>query len=387
MNHSKLISQTATLLELAVTFTRLGLFAFGGPAAHIALMEEEFVRRKQWLTHEEFLDLLGATNLIPGPNSTEMAIHIGHKVAGLRGLLVAGACFIAPAFFIVWLLAWFYMAYGSLPQFQSVFHGIKPVILAVIAQACWKLSQTALKDKWLVFFAFIALVLYLLLDNELLILFFIAILNLIVRLKLNPPQNKSISLILLLSPIFKVWAQVTSQHKASLEDLFGYFVKVGSVLFGSGYVLVAFLQNDLVDKYHWITQQQLMDAIAVGQFTPGPVFTTATFIGYLISGHFGAILATFGIFTPAFFFVALSAPLIPRLRRSRWTSPILDGLNTASLSLMLAAALVLAKPSLFSLYGALMFLISLILLVRFKTNSAWLIFFSGVLGYFNLINF
>jgi chromate transporter len=379
-----------SIFEIAVVFARIGITAFGGPAAHIAMMEMEIVRRRAWISQEEFLDLLSATNLIPGPNSTEMAIHIGRRMAGWRGLVVAGASFIGPAFLIVWAISWFYMSFRSLPSFQSIFIGVKPVVLAVVAQAIWSLSKTAIRDRVLSLFAALALTLYLVFGNELLILLLIAILNLLVRLKLKVPRGKSLIIIwagsIFLYPWTQALAQAMEKNKVAIEDLFGYFLKVGSVLFGSGYVLIAFLQNDLVDGSHWVTKQQLVDAIAVGQFTPGPVFTTATFIGYVIAGHKGAVVATIGIFLPAFLFVGLSAPFIPALRRSAWTAPILDGLNIASLSLMAGAALILAKGTINSVYGALVFGLSLILLVRFKINSAWLILIAGLLGFFNLTN-
>jgi chromate transporter len=384
------VIKTPKLSELAFVFGKMGTTAFGGPAAHIAMMEEEVVRRRQWLSKEEFLDMLGATHLIPGPNSTEMAIHIGHKMAGWRGLFVAGSTFIVPAFLIVWAIAWFYVKYGSLPAIQSLFLGVKPVILAVIGQAIWSLSRTAVKDRILAVLAALALALYLVWSNEIIILFLIALLNLIVRQKLRPPQSKSLWLALLstvfFSPLLKLNAQIMDSSKAGVEHLFWYFAKVGSVLFGSGYVLIAFLQSDLVDKHQWISQQQLVDAITVGQFTPGPVFTTATFIGYLISGNQGAVLATIGIFAPAFFFVAVSAPFLPALRKSRWTAPILDGLNVASLSLMAGAALILAKDTIGSIYGILIFALSLVLLIKFKINSAWLILGASLLGYFGFAN-
>ncbi len=386
---SPLPAQRPTLSEIALLFLRLGTTAFGGPAAHIAMMEEEVVRRRRWLSPEEFLDLLGATNLIPGPNSTEMAIHVGHKMAGWRGLVTAGIAFIGPAFLIVWAIAWSYVKFGSLPAFQSVFLAIKPVILAVVAQAIWNLSRSALKNRILAGLAVLALVLYLVWGNEILILFLIAALNLALRLMRRPPTDRAALFLLmgtgLLQPLARAWGQTAQRLIPPPEALFGYFAKVGSVLFGSGYVLIAFLQNDLVDKYSWITQQQLIDAIAVGQFTPGPVFTTATFIGYLISGNVGAVTATVGIFAPAFAFVALSAPLLPALRRSRWTSPVLDGLNVASLSLMAGAGFILAKGTVGSPYGAIAFAVSLGLLMKFKVNSAWLIALAGVLGYCDLV--
>ncbi|MBK7844041.1 MAG: chromate efflux transporter [Bdellovibrionales bacterium] len=379
-----------SIFEIAVVFARIGITAFGGPAAHIAMMETEIVSRRGWISQEEFLDLLSATNLIPGPNSTEMAIHIGRRMAGWRGLVVAGASFIGPAFLIVWAISWFYMSFSSLPSFQSIFIGVKPVILAVVAQAIWSLSKTAIRDRVLALFAALALTLYLVFGNELLILLLIAILNLLFRLELKVPRGKSFIIIwvssIFLYPWIQALAQAMEKNKVAIEDLFGYFLKVGSVLFGSGYVLIAFLQSDLVYRYHWVTKQHLVDAIAVGQFTPGPVFSTATFIGYVIAGHKGAVVATIGIFLPAFLFVGLSAPLIPALRRSAWTAPILDGLNMASLSLMAGAALILAKGTINSVYGALVFGLSLILLVRFKINSAWLILIAGLLGFFNLTN-
>jgi chromate transporter len=371
------------LKEIALVFLKLGTTAFGGPAAHIAMMEAELVRKRQWLSHADFLDLIGAANLIPGPNSTEVAIHTGHKVGGWRGLLTAGVSFIVPAFLIVWLLAWFYVKYGSLPALQSVFLGIKPVILAVIAQAVWNLARTAVKDKILAALCLISLLLYFAYQNEVLILFAVALANLIVRLKVPPVKTKVLWAIvpaICLIPLGRVIAQANAAMEVPIESLFTYFAKVGSVLFGSGYVLIAFLQNDLVDHDHWLTSRQLLDAIAVGQFTPGPVFTTATFIGYLISGNSGAVAATVGIFVPAFFFVAISAPFIPAMRQSKWTAPILDGLNVASLSLMMGASLILAKPAVFSVYGAVAFLVSLILLTRFKVNSAWLVLAGGIIG-------
>jgi chromate transporter len=364
-----------SLTEIATTFLKLGSTAFGGPAAHIAMMEEYLVRRKKWLSHEEFLDFVGAANLIPGPNSTEMAIHIGYKMGAWRGLLFAGVCFIFPAFLIVWLLAWSYVEFGSLPRFQSVLLSIKPVIVAVIAQAMWNLSKSAVKDKILFSLGLVALFLYMMGLNEPIILISIAATNLLLRTKPLAPGKIPLGIIIL--PILltglRSWASLNENNRISVENIFGYFAKVGSLLFGSGYVLIAFLKSDLVDKYQWINQQQLLDAIAIGQFTPGPVFTTATFIGYLISGNMGALAATLGIFVPAFFFVAVTAPFLPRLRKSRWTSPLLDGLNVASLSLMIGAGALLANGSLQTIYEALVFLLSFYLLIRHKVNSAWLI--------------
>lgn len=371
------------LKEIAYVFLKLGVTAFGGPAAHIAMMDEELVKRRKWLDRESFLDLLSAANLIPGPNSTEVAIHVGHKMRGWPGLLVAGVSFIVPAFLIVWAIAWFYVRFGSLPTFQATFMGIKPIILAVIGQAIWSLSRTAIKDKILGVLGVGALAVYLLGYNEILILFLVAILNMTVRLNISSTKSKMLWLSMptfLLVKWDKAFAQVSEAVSVPAENIFLFFAKIGSVLFGSGYVLIAFLQSDLVERYHWITQQQLLDAVAVGQFTPGPVFTTATFIGYLISGNHGAVVATVGIFLPAFFFVAVTAPFLPRLRKSKWTAPLLDGLNVASLSLMAGAGILLAKSSEFSFYSVAAFTGALILLTRFKVNSAWLVLAGGILG-------
>ena len=347
-----------SLIEIAFSFIKLGCTAFGGPAAHIAMMEADLVQKKKWLTTEEFLDLNAATNLIPGPNSTELAIHIGYKKAGWPGLIVAGVCFILPAFLIVWAIAWFYIEYGNLPAFKAIFIAVIPVIIAVIVQAIQNLTRSAVKNisHWIL--AALALAGFLWGLHELIILFSIAALNLLWSLNLRDTRIS-------IAPF----------------AVFLYFTKVGSVLFGSGYVLIAFLQNDLVHKYQWITEQQLIDAIAVGQFTPGPVFTTATFIGYIIAGHFGAVAATLGIFLPAFIFVALSAPFISKLRSSKNISSFLDGLNIASLSLMAGAAILLIRENAFSLYFAIVFIVSFLLLTRFKINSAWVLLAAAALSF------
>jgi len=275
--------------QVALLFLKLGTITFGGPAAHIAMMEDEVVRRRRWLSTEEFLDLLGATNLIPGPNSTEMAIHVGHRQAGWKGLLVAGCCFIMPAALIVTAFAWAYTRYRSVPEVTGVLYGVKPVIIAVVLQALWALGRTAL------------------------------------------------------------------------------------VLYGSGYVLLAFLRADLVERWHWLSEAQLLDAIAVGQVTPGPVFTTATFIGYLLGGPVGAFAATVGIFLPAFFFVGVSGPLIPRIRRSPTASAFLDGVNAASLALMAVVTYRLGRAAVVGPATVALALVSTALLLRFRINSAWLV--------------
>ncbi|MBO9541440.1 chromate efflux transporter [bacterium] len=368
------------LLEVALLFLKLGTTAFGGPAAHIAMMEDEVVRRRGWLSRERFLDLLGATNLIPGPNSTELAIHVGHHVAGWRGLLIAGACFILPATLIVGAIAWLYTRFGALPAMAGLLVGVKPVVIAVVAQALWGLGRTALKSRLLAVAALGALVLCLLGVNELAILFGTGgAFALACRLRERRADLPRAELALLpffsgLVPAAPVAAPV------GLWPLFAFFVKVGSVLFGSGYVLLAFLRADLVQRWGWLTDAQLLDAIAVGQVTPGPVFTTATFIGYLLGGGPGAAIATLGIFLPAFCFVALSAPLIPRLRSSPTMGSFLDGLNVASLALMAAVTWQLARSSLVDPLSIGLALMSLLLLVRFKWSSVWLMACGAALG-------
>jgi chromate transporter len=374
-----------SLGQLSLVFFKMGLTSFGGPAAHIALMEEEVVRRRQWISHEEFLDLLGATNLIPGPNSTEMAIHIGHRMGGWRGLIVAGVSFITPAFLIVWAAAWFYVQYGSLPAVRTIFQCVLPVILAVIAQAVLNLSKSAIKNRTLGVLCALSLLLFLTEGHEILILFSVAAANMLVHVRQSPKSTATMLVgITTAATTFahRAWAQIQVIEKAPALDVFGYFAKVGSVLFGSGYVLIAFLKSDLVDRLQWLTQQQLVDAVAIGQFTPGPVFTTATFIGYLVSGHQGAWLATLGIFAPAFFFVAISAPWIPKMRASAKMGHFLDGLNVASLGMMAGAAFLLAKGVTLPWLSLGLFAVSLYLLIRYRLNSAWLILAAGAVGFF-----
>ena len=379
------IPERHRLTELATLFLKLGVTAFGGPAAHIAIMEDEVVRRRQWLTHEEFLDLLGATNLIPGPNSTEMAIHIGHRRAGWPGLLVAGSCFILPAALIVTAIAWAYVRFGQLPKAEGLLYGAKPVIIAVVLQALWGLGRSALKTKPLAVLGMLATTLSLLGFNELVILFGAGLLVAAARSsfkQLQPPGK--VTSLLAAMPGFPV--AVTAALPAAMATPFGvwpmflFFLKVGSVLFGSGYVLLAFLRADLVDRWGWLTEGQLLDAIAVGQFTPGPVFTTATFIGYVLAGVPGATVATIGIFLPAFFFVAISGPLVPRLRRSPFAGAFLDGVNVASLALMAAVTWQLAQVALTDWIGVLLASISGVLLFRFRVNSAWLVLGGAVVG-------
>jgi chromate transporter len=359
---------------LAWVFLKLGTTAFGGPAAHIALMEEEVVRRRHWLTQEEFLDLLGATNLIPGPNSTEMAIHIGHRRGGWAGLLVAGSCFIFPAALMVTGLAWGYVRYGRLPQVEGLLYGVKPVIIAIVIQALWRLGRKAVKDRWLAAIALAGTGLNFIGLNELLILLASGLLVIALRFGLNRPSRAYSSLMpLLAAPVALGSVSAHAAVPFSLEALFLFFLKVGSVLFGSGYVLLAFLRADLVERWQWLSEQQLLDAIAVGQVTPGPLFTTATFIGYQLGGIPGAAIATAGIFLPAFFFVAVSGPLLPRLRSSRVAGAFLDGVNVASLALMAVVTLRLGIAAVVDWLSVLLAILGATLLFKFRVNSIALV--------------
>ncbi|MBS1795331.1 MAG: chromate efflux transporter [Acidobacteria bacterium] len=374
--------ETASLGELAFLFLRLGTVAFGGPAAHIAMMEEEIVRRRGWLTREKFLDLLGAANLIPGPNSTELAIHIGYERAGWPGLFVAGTCFILPAALIVTALAWSYVAFGKLPEVSGILYGVKPVIIAVVLQALWGLGKTAVKTKLLAVSGVIVLVLCFSGINELALLFGTGfVLMFVDRLKRRLEKGESALQSFFPSALLLFQSSAPATAAAfGLWPLFLFFLKVGAVLFGSGYVLLAFLRADLVERWGWLTNEQLLDAIAVGQITPGPVFTTATFIGYLLGGTSGAAAATVGIFLPAFVFVGLSGWIVPRLRRSPAMAAFLDGVNVASLALMVFVAYELGRSALIDRVTILLFLLSAVLLIRFKLNSAWLVIGGALTG-------
>jgi chromate transporter len=379
--------ERASLGGLAILFLRLGTTAFGGPAAHIAMMEDEVVRRRRWLSREKFLDLLGATNLIPGPNSTELAIHIGHQQKGWPGLIVAGSCFILPAALIVTGFAWAYVRYGSLPQLQWILYGVKPIIIAIVLQALWGLSRSAAKTKFLAAVGLAALVLSFLGVNELLVLFGAGLVVALSRWLFDLRKRKgSVSAALFFATPFASFIQTTATAGAGaapfgLWPLFLFFLKVGSVLFGSGYVLLAFLRGDLVERWHWLTDAQLMDAIAVGQVTPGPVFTTATFIGYVLAGPKGAALATLGIFLPAFIFVAISGPLVPRLRRSLIMGAFLDGVNVGSLALMAVVTYELGRAALMDFTTVALAVISAVLLIRWRVNSAWLVLGGALVGF------
>jgi len=383
--------------EVARVFLRLGTTAFGGPAAHVAMMEDEFVRRHRWLSHAEFLDMLGAVNLIPGPNSTEMAIYVGYRRAGWKGLVLGGVCFLLPAMAIVTALAWAYVRFGALPQVAGPLYGVKPVVIAIILQALWGLGRRVITTWQSVLVAALATLagwwnvdpLSLVLWGGLALLAGagsvsprfaeggnrrwrpLAVLTLAVG---------GILALIHLAPL--LWATSPGQNAQpfGLGPLFLYFLKIGAVLYGTGYVLVAFLEGDLVHRWHWLTPQQLLDATAVGQVTPGPLFTTATFIGYFKGGLLGAVLATVGIFLPSFVFIALGGALFPRLRRSPTAGAFLDGVNLAALALMAVVSLRLGREAVCDWTTAALFLASAILLVRFRVNSAWLVLGGALAG-------
>ncbi|HET7459227.1 MAG TPA: chromate efflux transporter [Gemmatimonadaceae bacterium] len=379
-------SARTSLAELAGLFLKLGTIAFGGPAAHVAMMEDEVVRRRRWLTREEFLDYLGATNLIPGPNSTELAIHVGHARAGWPGLIVAGACFILPAALIVGAIAWGYVRYGALPAAAGLLYGVKPVVIAVVVQALFGLGHSAVKSRWLASLGIAAVVATALGANELLVL---AAAGVVAGTWGSLRRRPVAAAGAWLPPLFPLGGGAVTTAAAAaggvvastgLWTIFGVFAKIGAVLFGSGYVLLAFLRADLVTRLHLLTERQLLDAVAVGQVTPGPVFTTATFIGYVLAGAPGAAVATLGIFLPAFVFVAISGPLVPRLRRSPVAGAVLDGVNVASLALMAVVTWHLARAALVDWLTVALALAGTLLLVHYRVNSAWLVLGGAVIG-------
>lgn len=369
--------------ELVKLFGTLGTVAFGGPAAHVAMMRTEVVTRRRWMSEQEFLDLVAATHLIPGPNSTELAIHIGHRRAGWRGLIVAGSAFILPATLIVMAVSWVYVTYGALPDVRAVMGGIGPVVIAIVAHGLWGMARSAVKSVPLAVLGMGALVAVLTGVHELVVLGAAVLGALVVRgagvrgagvLSAIAGGGTSLSASML--------AATTTPF--SMGTMFGMFLKTGTVLFGSGYVLLAFLRADFVERLGWLTEGQLVDAIAVGQITPGPVFTTATFIGYLLSGPYGALVATLGIFLPAFVFVAITAPIVPKLRSSPLMSALLDAVTVASLGLMAAVTWQLARVAVHDWLTAAIALVSFAALVHTRVHSGWLVLAGAALGWLTL---
>ena len=383
-----------SLGELAFFFLRLGFTAFGGPAAHIAMMEDELVRRRKWLSREKFLDLLGASNLIPGPSSSELAIHIGYLRGGWAGLVVGGCCFILPAAILVGIIAWAYVRFGQLPAVAAVLYGVKPVVIAVILQALLGLGRTAIKTKLLGIVGVVCVGLSALQVNLVLVLFgagtTVALLHSLLRRQsrkeIAVPMVFASSLRAARAGLGRIFPWMTAAGAAGLAvvpgmwPLFLVFLRIGSIVFGSGYVLLAFLRADLVAHRGWLTDSQLVDAVAIGQVTPGPVFTSATFIGYLLRGPAGALVATIGIFLPAFVLVAASGPLIPLIRRSSTASAFLDGANVASLALMAVVSYQLGRSAIVDWLTIILAIASAVLLLRFRTNSVWLVLGGATIG-------
>lgn len=364
--------------EVAIVFLRLGLVAFGGPVAHTALMREEIVRRRGWVDDQRFADLMGATNLIPGPNSTELAIHLGHDRAGWRGLVVAGVAFILPAALMVAGLAWAYVEYGETPAVEGVLYGVVPVVVAIIAWALVALARTVLASPWPAVLAAAALAAYLLGVDELVVLFAgaaVAALSHVARRLGEHRRHHLLGLPLLAgAPVFG------DPTGAQLSQLFWTMLKIGAVLYGSGYVLLAFLEGDFVDRLGWVSREQVLDAVSIGQVTPGPVFTTATFLGYVVAGLPGAALATVAIFLPSFVFVGLLTRLVDWLRARAWTSALLDGLNATALALMAGVSLQLGRTALVDPLTIALGVVTLLLLWRTRLNSAWFIAAGALIG-------
>jgi chromate transporter len=398
------------LRELAALFLKLGCIGFGGPAAHIALMEEEVIRKRQWLTRQQFLDLLGAANLIPGPTSTEMAISVGFVRAGWLGLCVAGASFILPAALITAGFAWAYVHFGSLPQAASLLAGIKPAVVAIIAVAISRLGKAAVKDLPLAGLGVVALAAFFLGLNPIAILFGGGILGMVVKsgsdfhrpggtrvvagmfasmfasmfpgLGSRSPRPATWATLLRSFAVFGAASAATAPvaAKVSLGRIALFFLKVGAVLYGGGYVLLAFLDQGLVRQHAWLTQQQLLDSVAIGQFTPGPVLSTATFIGYLLGGAPGAAVATVAIFLPSFFYVALLAPVLFKLRRSPWMAAFLDSVNVCAIALMAGVTVRLAQDALRAWPAWVIAAVAAAVLLRWKLSPAWVVLGGGVAG-------
>jgi chromate transporter len=369
----ELSSEPSRLSEVMRLFLRLGATGFGGPAAHISMMQEEVVDKRQWLSRQGFLDLLGATNLIPGPNSTEMTIHIGYLRAGWRGLLLGGASFILPAMLITMGFGWIYVTYGSVPALDWLMAGIYPVVIAIIFKALVDLGRQAIKGWLAAILGLATFVLYLLGVNEVLLLLAGAVVALLAA-------NQARKMAGLAVPALGLFAaQQASVY--SLSTLFFTFLKIGFVLYGSGYVLLAFLHSNFVEGLGWLTQDQLLTAITIGQVTPGPVFTTATFIGYILGGVPGALAATVGIFLPAFVLVAVTNPYIPRMRASAGASALLDGVNAVSLGLMGGVTLQLSRTAFIDWLTIALGLISLLCLFRYRINPTWLILGGALIGF------
>ena len=371
------MSETQKLKQVAAVFFKLGLFAFGGPAAHIAMMEHEVVTKKKWMTREHYLDLIGATNLIPGPNSTEMTMHCGYQRAGKKGLFIAGISFIFPAVFITAILGYLYVLYGALPQVQPFIKGIQPAVMAIIASAVIKLGKKAVKNWELALLGTLFLAASLLGINQIVLLLGGGIAGMCLFLIQSKIQHTTS----LFAPPFMVFIISEIGTKLSAMGIFLKFLKVGSILYGSGYVLFAYLETELVTNA-LLSQTQLIEAIGIGQFTPGPVLSTATFIGYQLGGFWGAIAATAGIFMPSFLFVWLLNPLIPKMRKSKVLGYFLDSINVAAVAIMLAVLITMSQQTLVDWQTALIAVLSGVLIFKFKKVSVmWVLIMGAILGY------
>ncbi len=372
----KTMHPSERLKEIALVFFKLGCFAFGGPAAHIAMMEQEVVERRKWIDHQHFLDLIGATNLIPGPNSTELTMHCGKERGGFPGLVVAGLSFILPSVVITGFLAWLYVSYGNLPEVQPFIYGIQPAVLAIITSAIVKLGRKALKNSELMVMAILILFISLSGANEVLLLLGSGLAGAAFFFYRDPIRSSLKSL----APVFLIISDL-ARSPISVPQVFWSFLKVGAVLYGSGYVLFAYLDAELVAR-GWLTRTELLDAIAVGQFTPGPVLSTSTFIGYQLAGPWGAVAATLGIFLPSFVFVSLLNPLIPRLRQSRFMSYFLDSVNVAAVSVMAAVLVELSSEAIVEWRTLLIALLSFAWVFGYrKANPVWVVVLGSLLGY------
>ena len=372
-----MVENKADIKDIAKLFLKLGIIGFGGPAAHIVMMHDEVVTKRKWLTEQHFLDLIGATNLIPGPNSTEMAIHIGHEKGGWKGLIVAGLCFILPAVFITGIFAWLYKQYGQLPEVQPFVYGIKPAIIAIILGAIFPLAKKSLKSTELIIIGLIVLIMSLLNINEIYLMFGAGFLALILAYMRNSKENNINSFL----PLTLLQITNTTILSATNANLFWIFLQIGAILYGSGYVLFAFLDTELVST-GLLTRQQLLDAIAVGQFTPGPVFSSVTFIGYQINGLTGAIVSTIAIFLPSFVFVALLKPTIRKMRNSILFSAFLDAVNVASVSIIVAVCFEMGKDTITDWRTILIAVVSIaIAFVYKKLNSAFVVLGGSLIGY------
>ena len=377
----RLTKRFERLREVALLFLKLGALSFGGPAVYIALMHYETVHRRRWIDEQRFLDLVSATNLIPGPNATEMAIHLGLIRAGWSGLIAAGILFILPGMTATLLVAWAYVTYGSIPEVGWMLYAVKPIVIGIVIEALWNLSRKGIKCPTTAAVSIGIVVLYLFGFNEIALLFGGAAVVLLFyggrRL-----MRHSLFAVVSIPALLQISSSTLNAAVVPFSQtaLFFSFLKIGSVLFGSGYVLLAFLRSEFVVNLGWLTNQQVLDAVVAGQITPGPVFSSATFIGYLVGGWPSALLATLGIFLPSFLFVGLLSRILPFVRKSPWAATFLDGVNAASLGLMAGVTVQLGQTALIDFFTVALSLITLFVIFRFRINLVWLVLGGGLLG-------